>query len=261
MNLDGLDVEILGPAFLAGLLVLTTHVPLGQQVLARGIIFLDLAVAQIAALGLIIAANFGWQSGGWQMQVIAVSAALVGAWLLYLSEKHWADVQEAIIGCVFVLAASAGILLLSSNPHGGEQLKELLAGQILWVSYDQLLPVALLYAAVLALWFSQWFKRYLQQYPILFYALFAVTITTSVQLVGIYLVFASLIIPALAVRHVVKNGLRIAYLLGIAGYVGGLLFSVLLDLPSGVSIVWTLAFCGIFGAVMISVNKKGTKQT
>ncbi len=256
MNFDGLDISILGPAFLAGLLVLATHVPLGQQVLARGIIFLDLAVAQIAALGVIIAANLGWQSGGWQVQVIAVSAALVGAWLLYLSEKYWADVQEAIIGCVFVLAASAGILLLSTHPHGGEQLKELLAGQILWVSYDQLLPVALLYATVLALWFSRWFRHYLQCYSILFYALFAITITTSVQLVGIYLVFASLIIPALAVRHACQNRLRTAYILGIAGYSSGLFFSLLLDLPSGVSIVWMLAICGIFSAALISSNRK-----
>ena len=261
MTFDGLDINILGPAFLAGLLVLATHVPLGQQVLARGIIFLDLAVAQIAALGLIIAANLGWHSGGWQMQVIAISAALVGAWLLYLSERYWPDVQEAIIGCVFVLAASAGILLLSSNPHGGEQLKELLAGQILWVSYDQLLPVALLSAVVLTLWFSKWFQHYLQRYPIFFYALFAITITTSVQLVGIYLVFASLIIPALAVRHAGKNSLRIAYILGIAAYASGLLLSVLLDLPTGASIVWMLAICGTLGAILISQNRKRTSQS
>jgi len=251
MTFDGLDISILGPAFLAGLLVIATHVPLGQQVLARGIIFLDLAVAQIAALGVIIAYSLGFQGNSWQVQLIAISAALLGAWLLYLSEKYWRDVQEAVIGCVFVLAACAGIIVLSSSPHAGEQLKDLLAGQILWVSYQQLMPVALLYAVVLGLWLSQWFDRARQKSPILFYGLFAITITTSVQLVGIYLVFASLIIPALAVRHASHNGLLAAYLLGAIGYASGLILSALLDLPSGATIVWTLALSAILVACII----------
>jgi zinc/manganese transport system permease protein len=256
MTFDGLDISILGPAFLAGLLVIATHVPLGQQVLARGIIFLDLAVAQIAALGVIIAYSFGFQGNSWQVQLIAVSAALLGAWLLYLSEKYWRDVQEAVIGCVFVLAACGGIIVLSSSPHAGEQLKDLLAGQILWVSYQQLIPVALLYTVVLGLWFSQWFNRARQKSPILFYGLFAITITTSVQLVGIYLVFASLIIPALAVRHASNNSLRAAYLLGTIGYASGLILSALLDLPSGATIVWTLALSAILvGYIIHRCNK------
>jgi len=79
MNCEGLDISILGPAFLARLLVLSTHVPLGQEVLRREIIFLDLAVAQIASLSVIIAYSFGWEAGGWQIQLIAMSAALLGA--------------------------------------------------------------------------------------------------------------------------------------------------------------------------------------
>ena len=78
MNIDGLDLSILGPAFVAGLLVLSTHVPLGQQVLARGIIFIDLAIAQIAGLGVIAADSFGWEPNGWAVQGVAVLAALLG---------------------------------------------------------------------------------------------------------------------------------------------------------------------------------------
>lgn len=250
MNVDSLDMTILGPAFLAGLLVLSTHVPLGQQVLARGIIFLDLAVAQIAGLGVIVAYSFGWEPGGWQVQAIAMSAALCGASLLYLVEKHLRKIQEAIIGCVFVLAASGGILALSTNPHGGEELKDLLAGQILWVGYQQLLPVALVYFVILGLWFS--LRK--QQHPLLFYTLFAITVTTSVQLLGVYLVFASLIMPALAVRRARGKGLILAYIIGAIGYASGLTISALFDLPSGATVVWTLALIGISYVIYKSVT-------
>ena len=104
MNWDGLDLSILGPAFLAGVLVLSTHVPMGQEVLRRGIIFIDLAVAQIAGLGLIAAASFGWEAHGWEVQLVAVTAALLGAVLLNQCEKRWPDIEEALIGVMFVLA-------------------------------------------------------------------------------------------------------------------------------------------------------------
>ena len=146
------DLDILLPAFLAGLLVLATHVPLGQQVLARGIVFIDLAIAQVAGLGVIAADAVGWEPQGWRGQAAACLAALLGALLLTWTEKRWAQVQEALIGVLFVAAASAELLLLAHNPHGGEHLKDLLVGQILWVSPADLIPVAILYALVLALW-------------------------------------------------------------------------------------------------------------
>ncbi|HWI14254.1 MAG TPA: metal ABC transporter permease, partial [Burkholderiales bacterium] len=124
--MSGIDVSILWPAFVAGLLVTATHVPLGAQVLARGIVFIDLAIAQIAGLGVVLADSAGVQAHGWEVQVYALAAALAGALLLTWTEKHWPDVQEAIIGAAFVLAASAALLLLSGNPHGGEHLRELL---------------------------------------------------------------------------------------------------------------------------------------
>ena len=96
MNLDTLNVSILGPAFLAGLLVLATHVPLGQQVLKRGIVFIDLAVAQIAALGVIAADAMGWEPQGIKVQIAAVCAALLGALLLTWTEKKWPEVQEGM---------------------------------------------------------------------------------------------------------------------------------------------------------------------
>src|ERR1017187_9586547 len=114
MNLDSFNLSILIPALLAGLLVLSTHVPLGIQVLSRGIVFVDLAIAQIATLGVIAADRVGFEPEAWVAQVAAVSAALLGAALLTWTEKRWPDVQEALIGVLFALAASGGMILVAN---------------------------------------------------------------------------------------------------------------------------------------------------
>jgi len=239
LNWEALDVSILGPAFAAGILVLATHVPLGRSVLDRGIIFIDLAVAQMAGLGVILASALGWDPEGIWVQGAAVGAALVGAILLHWSEKFFPEIQEALIGVAFVLAATLGLILLSNNPHAGEHLKDLLVGQILWVSWGQLLPVAGVYAVVLILWFS---FDVPQLHRLVFYVLFAFTVTASVQLVGVYLVFASFILPALAARGLNgRAGLFTGYAHGALGYGLGLCLSALCDWPTGAVIVWALA--------------------
>ena len=246
MTVGNLELSILLPALLAGLLVLSTHVPLGQQVLARGIVFIDLAVAQVAGLGVTVADGLGFEPEGWRVQAAAVVAALLGALLLTWSERKWPDVQEALIGVLFVFAACVELLVLANNPHGGEHLKDLLVGQILWVSPQALIPVALLYGAALIVWFGarQWLGR------IGFYALFALLVTQSVQLVGIYLVFASLIVPALAARRFSPRWqLPVAYVVGVVGYVVGLIASSAFDLPTGAMIV--VALVGVFLLVAI----------
>src|SRR5215218_3340120 len=133
MSLAGIDAAILWPALAAGLLVTATHVPLGAQVLERGIVFIDLAIAQIAGCGVLLADYLGFEPQGSAVQVAALAAALTGALLLTWTERRWPDVQEAVIGVVFVLAATGGLLLLASNVRGGEHLRDLLVGQILWV--------------------------------------------------------------------------------------------------------------------------------
>ncbi len=244
MNVSALDLAILGPAFVAGLLVLATHVPLGIQVLERGIVFIDLAIAQIAGLGVIAADMMGWPPQGLEVQVAAVSAALAGAAALTWAEKRAGTMQEAIIGVTFVLAACAGILLLSSNAHGGEHLRDLLVGQILWVNTAQLVALAAVTAVILPLWLARGTR--LGRFG--FYALFAVAVTASVQLVGVYLVFSSLIIPALASTGLARRRrLFFGYGIGAVGYALGLAASALFDLPSGAVVVWALALCAIAG--------------
>lgn len=238
LNLEGLDAGILGPACAAGLLVLATHVPLGKQVLSRGIIFIDLAIAQIAGLGVILAQALGVGEDGFGTQIAAAAAALLGAGLLAWTDKRWPERQEPLIGTLFVLAATGSLLLLANNPEGGEHLKDLLVGQILWVNYAQLVPVLVLSAVILGL---MWWRRG-RFGGLWFYGLFALAITASVQLVGVYLVFASLIVPALATAGLSgRRGLIAAYAIGVLGYVGGLVLSAVFDLPSGALIVWTLA--------------------
>ena len=243
MNWSAIDAGILGPALLAGLLVLATHVPLGSQVLQRGIVFIDLAIAQIAGLGVICGDALGLPEGGIAVQLSAVTAALLGAMLLTWMERRAPKEQEALIGVMFILAACAGILVLAGNPHGGEHLKDLLVGQILWVNKTQLLWLgAITVLLSLALW-RGWVER-LGRYG--FYGAFAIAVTASVQVVGVYLVFSSLIIPALATRKLAGQQRLVAgYAIGAAGYALGLALSAVLDLPSGAVIVWTLAACGL----------------
>lgn len=249
MNWSALDWGILGPALIAGLLVLATHVPMGMQVLDRGIVFIDLAIAQIAGLGVIAADTFGLPEGGVAVQLSAVCAALLGAWLLTWTERRAAQHQEALIGVMFILAACAGILLLAGNPHGGEHLKDLLVGQILWVNTTQLLWLAGVTALLLAALRLGWVER-LGRFG--FYAAFALAVTASVQLVGVYLVFSSLIIPALGTRaHRGPRRYAIAYGIGALGYALGLALSAVFDLPSGAVIVWTLAACALVGAIAV----------
>ncbi len=154
MNLASIDLSILWPAFAAGLLVTATHVPLGMQVLARGIVFIDLAIAQIAGCGVLLADRLGFEAEGAAVQVAALSAALAGAFLLTWTERIWPQVQEAVIGVVFVLGATGGILLLASNPHGSEHLRDLLVGQVLWAQPSRLVWALVVYAAILAIWFT-----------------------------------------------------------------------------------------------------------
>ena len=253
--LDALDWSIIGPAFVAGLIVLSTHVPLGQEVLRRGIIFIDLAIAQVAGLGVIAAYAMEWDPEGIEVQLAAVGAALLAAFGLHWTEKRWTQIQEPLIGTLFILAATGGILLLAGNPHGSEHLKDLLVGQILWTTWSSLWPVALLYAAALVIWF--WLHA--RSGGLIFYLVFAVVVTASVQIVGIYLVFASLIIPAVATVGMKRgNRLLAGYVIGALSYLLGIVVSFWLDLPTGAVIVWSMAAVALLAGLTIADKRAGS---
>lgn len=248
--LGDVPLSLLWPALWASALVIATHLPLGAQVLARGIIFIDLAIAQVAGLGAyLVLVITGEQAPAYWIQIGAVSLALCAAWGLVALERLGTRMQEPIIGVVFILAATAILLLAHGNPHGGQQLSDLLSGQILWISSEQLnYSSAVTLLVLLGLYF-------LRDRRWAFYSLFAIAITISVQLVGVYLVFATLIIPALACSAL--RGRRkwlITSLVAIAGYMSGIFFSAWLDLPTGPIIVWTLAAAGILAKLCLRAD-------
>jgi zinc/manganese transport system permease protein len=175
---------------------------------------------------------------------------LLGAALLAGCERRWPQIQEALIGSTFVVAASLAVLLLAGDPHGGEHLAELLTGQILWATPEQALRIGALYGALLAL--MAWRGERLGGLG--FYLVFALAITASVQLVGVYLVFASLILPALAVRGLpARRALPVGWAMGALAYAAGLLASAAFDWPAGPAIVIALAATALLAGRLLPV--------
>lgn len=227
-------ISIIWPALIAGLLVFVTHVPLGMEVLKRGIIFIDLAIAQIAALGILVVRISFNNSNIYVEQFVALLFALIAAMLFRWTEKKTSRYQEAIIGASFIVASSFSILIVTGHAHGGDAIKSMLAGQLLFVDMQQIIIAAFVYGVLCTIWLIQ--KKISH-----FYVMFAITITISVQLLGIYLVFASLILPALSVVCSEQKYLR-GYFIAILSLITGLLGSLYMDLPSAPVIVCTLAF-------------------
>lgn len=266
------SIDILGPAFIAGLLVLLSHVPLGRQVLRRGIIFIDLAVAQAAATGALLATlildsqtdgsahadlTSSFLTQGFVTQVCAAAAALIMVTSLHQLEQRWPHIQEALIGGSFVLLASTAILVSAKDPHGSEHMHDLMAGQILWANTEQLIWLAA--ASIASLFCMRIFSS-----PLLrFYIPFAIAITAAVQIVGVYLVFACLIFPALSYRkESALHAIILATATGASGFILGLSASLLYDLPSGPTIVVALALSCLCGnAANQLINKRSQAQT
>lgn len=256
--MSGFDWSLLAAPLCAGLLVCSTHIPLGRRVLDRGIIFLDLTVAQVAALGVTFITlwhhNEGPHGNDWHIQLAATASALLAAWLLAWTEERFPWIQEAFIGSLYVLAASVTLLALSGSAHGHQQMHDLLAGQILWVSFsDLMLPLLITLAVLAALWLGV--GRNIWG----FYTLFAISVTVSVQMVGVFLVFATLILPALAVfSRRPTPGLVIAGVIGIGGYALGLAGSAWFDLPSGPLVVIALAGMSALTAALSLMKRNST---
>ena len=233
-------ISIVGPAVTAGLMIALTHAPLGIEVLKRGIIFIDLAIAQIAGLGMVIAGLLWHEPVWWQVQGLALASAFLAALFFRLVERTLPGEQEAIIGCSFVASASLALLLLADQPHGGEEIQHLLSGQILFVTWRDVFLHAPVYGGILACWFL--FPKIRQS--AWFYVIFALAITSSVQLVGVYVVFASLILPALAASTSSRKT-AVAWGCGMIAVLTGIIASLLIDVPAGPVIV--LAYVMVAG--------------
>lgn len=232
-------------ALLAACLLL---VPLGAQVLARGVVFIDLAVAQVAAGGA-LAVGIGWEHApAGAVAALSALAALAGAGFVWWLAKRWPAQREALIGLVYVAGASASVIGAAFHPHGREQLTALLAADVLWVHWPAAALLAAGAAVVLAL--SGRLVR-----DALFYPVFALALSVAVPALGLYLVFALLIAPALWTRR--GGRLRDAILLAAAACGAGLGLSWALDWPSGASVALLLCGLGLSAALRVPSSQAG----
>ena len=224
------DYLWLWPPLLAGLLVAASLVPLGHQVLQRGVVFMDLAIAQWAVLGALLAQTLWPQlPNRWGSLLMALAGALAVAALV----RRLPAYREALIGILYVLAAALAVLAVHQDPHGAQRLAQALTGDVLWVTAADLVPLLVVILIVATVWRgvpAAWRVR-------LFYPLFAVVVTLALELVGLYLVFLLLILPALVVMHLEQGSRSLAVLFAVLGFSGGVAASVWLDWPTGPTIV------------------------
>lgn len=224
-------------ALLFGVLALA---PLGAQVLARGVVFIDLAVAQAAAASALWAASFVDHPDWLTTQAFAVAGALVCAGAVALLSRRWPEQREALIGLLYVLGASVALLGARQDPHGRERLAELLAADVLWAQWPQVAVLAVCAAVVLVL------GRRLARDSV-FFPLFAVVASLAVPVLGLFLVFAALIAPALWYR---AGATRVqAWTGAVAACAAGLAASWGFDAPSGACVALALSAYGASSAL------------
>jgi zinc/manganese transport system permease protein len=240
---------------------------LGLHVVRRGIIFIDIAMAQMASLGICVAVLFHLDLQSWLTFAIALGLTFLGAAIFSVTGKRTSQIpQEAVIGIAYVVAAAAAVLLLSRAAEGDEQIKQMLVGNILLVTPLEVWKCFTLFAAVGILHFVLRrnfllvsFDRHtayerglrVRWWDFLFYALFGLVVTSFVRIAGVLLVFSYLIVPAVCGINLARsltNRLLIGWAIALLGGVAGLFLSFQWDLPSGAAIVCT------FGVLLIVIG-------
>jgi zinc/manganese transport system permease protein len=240
---------------------------LGLHVVQRGIIFIDIAMAQMASLGICLAVLFHLDLQGWATFGIALGFTLIGAAIFSLTGKRSSQIpQEAVIGISYVVAAAAAVLLLSRAAEGDEEIKNMLVGNILLVTPHEVWKCFALFVAVGVFHFllrqnfllvsfdrDGAYQKGLRVrwWDFFFYAAFGLVVTSFVRIAGVLLVFSYLIVPAVCGINLAQrttNRLLIGWFIALVGGVAGLFLSYWWDLPSGAAIVCT------FGALLILVS-------
>src|ERR1700704_1997775 len=259
--------QILFPAFVASLILTGIHAYLGVHVVERGVIFVDLSLAQIAALGATIALLLPISAGdphGPVVYWISLAFTFIGAFVFSTIRGHKARIpQEAIIGICYAVASAAAILAMSKATSESEHLKDMLVGNILAVSWHEVFKTAILYGAI-GIFHYVFRKQFLtisrshtnpestglnyRFWDFLFYASFGFVVTSSVSIAGVLLVFCYLIVPSVAAMLYAENigrRLAIGWSMGTIVSALGVYLSLQLDLPTGATLVCT------FGLVLI----------
>jgi zinc/manganese transport system permease protein len=252
-----MDLSLFLPPLVACLVIVSIHSYLGLHVIAREVIFVDLSLAQMAALGSSVAILAGSQPDSPSALIYALGFTTLGAAVFAMtrtSEKG-AVPQEAIIGIVYVMASAAAILVADRTPRGGEAIKDILVGSLLWVTWPVIFRLAAIYAAVgLLHWVLR--RRFLtisfapeaalangwriRWWDFLFYLTFGLVITFSVPIAGVLLVFSFLVVPAaIAFQFTPRQGVlaALSWIAGALASAAGLWVSFHYDLPTGPVVV------------------------
>jgi zinc/manganese transport system permease protein len=247
-------LEFLLWPFLACVVLVGIHVYFGLHVIRRGIIFVDLSLAQVAALGMTLAFLLGFELDGAVAYLFSLGFALAGGTIFAFARGTEGRVpQEAIIGIVYAVGSAAAILAVSHAPEGAEHIRYLLVGSILTVTPAAVFKTAAVYLLVgafhywarahfVAISFSDQPVRRQRLWEFLFYATFGVVVTSSVKICGVLLVFIFLVVPsvfAALVTESIGRRLVIGWVFGLVGSLLGLLFSFALDTPPGATVVCT----------------------
>lgn len=257
-------ITLLAAPLSACLILVGVHAYFGIHVLAREVIFVDLSLAQIAALGTALAFLAGFPLEGEMAYLFSLATTFVGAAIFSITRVRNGRIsQEAIIGIVFAVSAAAGILVVDRAPHGAEHIKHMLVGSILWVNWEDVVRIGAIYSVVglfhwvyrkplLTISFNEEeaVRRGLsiRLWDFLFYASFGFVITSSVRIAGVLLVFTFLIVPAVFASLLLKSlgqRLLVAWVFGFAASALGCALSYVADLPTGAAIV-----C-LFGCILL----------
>lgn len=253
-------LDLMIPPITAALLILAIHAYLGLHVIAREVIFVDLAFAQIAALGATAALLLGFDHGTPQSLVFSLVFTLLGALVFSFTRMEKSAVpQEAIIGITFVVASAAVILLAGFTAEGTEHLQETMTGTLIWVDWSTIRTLAIVYALMgafhfalrkqfLAVSFAPERAQRVRFWDFLFYASFGFVISFSVEIAGVLMVFSTLVIPAVIAflfTHRLGLALVLAWIAGAIAIVGGIGASFIWDVATG-----PLLVCS-FGLVLV----------
>ncbi|MCP4320688.1 MAG: metal ABC transporter permease [Psychromonas sp.] len=244
------DYTWLLPAIACGLLAVYCNVVLGRQVLKRGIIFIDLAMAQVAALGILLTDKFFhvyMHQYVWSSYLGAVLLTALVAFVIAQLESRKIKHLEAIIGAFYVLSACLAIIIVSNNPHGMVLVKSLLQGQLLWVNWSQT-GVLLAFASVLFT-VNHYYPQYIKGSG--FYVAFALAIPMLIQTLGVYLEFAMLVVPAVAAACLTgARPILAAFSIATIGLLAGLISSLFWDIPSGPAIVVMICLVALISPLL-----------
>jgi zinc/manganese transport system permease protein len=267
-------IELLLPPFVASVVVLLMLSYFGLHVIQREVIFVDLALAQMAALGSTVAFLIGAGHGSLEAYLFGLGFTLLGALIFAVTRMEDSPVpQEALIGITFVVASAAVILLSSLSAEGGEHLQETLTGSLIWVTWPTVLRIAVSYAGIglfhyalrstmLAISFAPERVTRLRTWDFVFYGTFGVAITSSVQIAGVLMVFSVLVIPAVIAfffTRTFRSALLLAWASGIAAIALGLGLSFSLDLTTGPVLV--VSFGVVLGVALLLRGRFGVRVT